>query len=86
MTGHRSPRSRASSAIPWGAAGAIESAITVLTLQHQRIPPTANLERLDPAIDLDVVHKAPRDVRMRAALSNSFAFGGHNSVLVFTTV
>lgn len=69
-----------------GAAGAIESAITVLTLQHQRIPPTANLERLDPAIDLDVVHKAPRDVRMRAALSNSFAFGGHNSVLVFTTV
>ncbi len=68
-----------------GAAGAVESAITVMTLQHQRIPPTANLERLDPAIALDVVHKGPRDTRMRAALSNSFAFGGHNTVLVFTT-
>ncbi|RLV10324.1 3-oxoacyl-ACP synthase [Streptomyces griseocarneus] len=68
-----------------GAAGAVESALTVLTLQHQRIPPTANLDMLDPAIDLDVVHGRPRDVRMRAALSNSFAFGGHNTVLVFTT-
>jgi beta-ketoacyl-acyl-carrier-protein synthase II len=66
-----------------GAAGAIEAAATVLTLRHQLIPPTANLDCLDPEIDLDVVAKAPRPYTMRAALSNSFAFGGQNAVLVF---
>lgn len=66
-----------------GAAGAIEAAATVLTLREQLIPPTANLDRLDPEIDLDVVTKAPRRHTMRAAMSNSFAFGGQNAVLVF---
>ncbi|MCD9904400.1 beta-ketoacyl-[acyl-carrier-protein] synthase family protein [Streptomyces sp. NBC_01174] len=68
-----------------GAAGAIEAAVTVLTLRNQLIPPTANLDRLDPEIDLDIVTKAARPHLMRAALSNSFAFGGQNAVLVFTT-
>ncbi|MGB8943524.1 MAG: beta-ketoacyl-[acyl-carrier-protein] synthase family protein [Streptomyces sp.] len=66
-----------------GAAGAIEAAVTVLSLRHQLIPPTANLDRLDPQIDLDVVTKTPRAHPMRAALSNSFAFGGQNAVLAF---
>ncbi len=69
-----------------GGAGAIEAACTVLTLGHQLIPPTANLDTLDPAMDLDVVTKAPRPQRIRAALSNSFGFGGQNAVLAFTAV
>ncbi|MFI0242346.1 beta-ketoacyl-[acyl-carrier-protein] synthase family protein [Streptomyces sp. NPDC016845] len=66
-----------------GAAGAIEAAVTVLTLQHQLIPPTANLDQMDPQIDLDIVTKTPRPHTMQAALSNSFAFGGQNAVLAF---
>ncbi|UKY47711.1 beta-ketoacyl-[acyl-carrier-protein] synthase family protein [Streptomyces inhibens] len=66
-----------------GGAGAIEAACTVLTLQEQVVPPTANLQCLDPDIDLDVVSKAPRQLRMSAAVSNSFGFGGQNAVLVF---
>ncbi|TSB25611.1 beta-ketoacyl-[acyl-carrier-protein] synthase family protein [Streptomyces benahoarensis] len=69
-----------------GGAGGIEAAATVLSLRHQTIPPTANLDTLDPDIDLDVVHKVPRPTRIRAALSNSFGFGGQNAVVVFTAV
>ncbi|MGW1837789.1 beta-ketoacyl-[acyl-carrier-protein] synthase family protein [Streptomyces sp. NPDC002067] len=68
-----------------GGSGGVEAAATVLTLRHQTIPPTANLDTPDPEIDLDVVHKAPRPTRMRAALSNSFGFGGQNAVAAFTT-
>ncbi|MFE7595171.1 beta-ketoacyl-[acyl-carrier-protein] synthase family protein [Kitasatospora sp. NPDC057512] len=67
-----------------GGAGAIEAAVSVLSLVHQRVPPTANLDRVDPDIDLDVVTKQPREARMTAVVSNSFGFGGQNSVLVFT--
>ncbi|MFI0915321.1 beta-ketoacyl-[acyl-carrier-protein] synthase family protein [Streptomyces abikoensis] len=67
-----------------GASGAIEAALTVLTLQEQLVPPTANLQDLDPAIDADVVHKAARPQEIRAAVSNSFGFGGHNVTLLFT--
>ncbi|MYS21832.1 3-oxoacyl-[acyl-carrier-protein] synthase II [Streptomyces sp. DvalAA-14] len=66
-----------------GGAGAIEAACTVLSLEHQQIPPTANLDHQDPEIDLDIVSKAPRPAPMRAALSNSFGFGGQNAVLLF---
>ncbi|MEU0052230.1 beta-ketoacyl-[acyl-carrier-protein] synthase family protein [Streptomyces sp. NPDC006184] len=69
-----------------GGAGAIEAACTVLTLRHQLIPPTANLDTLDPSMDLDVVAKVPRPHRIRAAVSNSFGFGGQNAVLAFTAV
>jgi 3-oxoacyl-[acyl-carrier-protein] synthase II len=65
-----------------GAAGAIEAALGVLTLRHQTIPPTANLDRLDPEVDLDVVAKEPRRTPIEALISNSYGFGGHNAVIV----
>ncbi|MGA4956276.1 beta-ketoacyl-[acyl-carrier-protein] synthase family protein [Streptomyces lavendulocolor] len=65
-----------------GAAGAIEAVLTVLSLQHRTIPPTANLRRQEPGAELDVVTGAPRTVRMRTALSTSFGFGGQNTALV----
>ncbi|WP_338104743.1 beta-ketoacyl synthase N-terminal-like domain-containing protein [Streptomyces mobaraensis] len=68
-----------------GAAGAVEAAVTVLTVQHGLVPPVANLERLDPALSLDAVRGGPRKQRVDVALSNSFGFGGHNTVLVFRT-
>jgi 3-oxoacyl-[acyl-carrier-protein] synthase II len=67
-----------------GAAGAIEAACAVLTVQHGVVPPTANLDHQDPDIDLDVVAKAPRELPVRVALSNSFGFGGQNAALVVT--
>ncbi|MFF8387503.1 beta-ketoacyl-[acyl-carrier-protein] synthase family protein [Streptomyces kanasensis] len=68
-----------------GGAAAVEAACTVLTLQHQAIPPTANLDRLDPEIELDVVVKSPRRRPVRAALSTSFGLGGHSAALLFRT-
>lgn len=65
-----------------GAAGAIEAALTVLSVQHGTIPPTANLVSQDPQIDLEVVAKAPRTGPVPVAMSNSFGFGGQNAVLV----
>ncbi|MEU7259463.1 beta-ketoacyl-[acyl-carrier-protein] synthase family protein [Streptomyces rimosus] len=67
-----------------GAAGAIEAACSVLTLQHQLIPPVANFTRPDPRIDLDIVAGTPRPHGVEAVLSNSFGFGGQNAVLVLT--
>ena len=64
------------------AAGAVEAVITLLTLQHQRIPPTINYQMPDPAIPLDVVPNQARDARLRHAISNSFGFGGQNVSLV----
>ncbi|MEX0665061.1 MAG: beta-ketoacyl-[acyl-carrier-protein] synthase family protein [Acidimicrobiia bacterium] len=64
-----------------GAAGAVEAVASVLTLEHGTIPPTANYETPDPAIDLDVVAE-PRALGEGVVVSNSFAFGGHNAVLV----
>ncbi|MFI8275529.1 beta-ketoacyl-[acyl-carrier-protein] synthase family protein [Streptomyces sp. NPDC085929] len=68
-----------------GATGAVEAALTVLAVQHSLIPPTANLERPDPAFahDLNFVTKAPTSRRVDAALTHSFGFGGHNVVLAF---
>jgi 3-oxoacyl-[acyl-carrier-protein] synthase II len=67
-----------------GAAGAIEAGLTTLTVQHALVPPTANLDSQDPAVELDVVAKAARAQRVGVAVSNSFGFGGQNAVLVFT--
>ena len=64
------------------AAGAVEAVFTLLTLQHQRIPPTINYAIPDPAIPLDVVPNQARDANMRHAISNSFGFGGQNVSLV----
>jgi 3-oxoacyl-[acyl-carrier-protein] synthase II len=67
-----------------GAAGAIEAALTALTIQHQRVPPVANLEAAAPEFDIDCVTKQARDQPVRAAVSHSFGFGGHNAALVLT--
>jgi 3-oxoacyl-[acyl-carrier-protein] synthase II len=64
------------------AAGAVEAVFSILTLQHQRIPPTINYEVPDPAIPLDVVPNKARDARVSHAISNSFGFGGQNVSLV----
>jgi 3-oxoacyl-[acyl-carrier-protein] synthase II len=64
------------------AAGAVEAAFTLLTLEHQRIPPTINYNLPDPAIPLDVVPNTARDARVNRAISNSFGFGGQNVSLV----
>ena len=64
------------------AAGAVEAVFTLLTLQHQRIPPTINYQIPDPAIPLDVVPNTARDAKLRHAISNSFGFGGQNVSLV----
>ncbi|RAJ40396.1 3-oxoacyl-[acyl-carrier-protein] synthase II [Kitasatospora sp. SolWspMP-SS2h] len=65
-----------------GAAGAVEAALTVLTVEHATVPPTANLEQPDPEIKLDLVAGAPRPQQVGLAVSNSFGFGGQNAVLV----
>ncbi|MEV6345320.1 beta-ketoacyl-[acyl-carrier-protein] synthase family protein [Actinoplanes sp. NPDC051851] len=67
-----------------GAAGAIEAASVVLSLQRALLPPTANLDKLDPAVDLDVVSTRPRHLRPAPAVSTSFGFGGQNAALLFT--
>jgi 3-oxoacyl-[acyl-carrier-protein] synthase II len=67
-----------------GAASAIEAIITVLALREGAIPPTAHLATLDPAcLGVDHVSAARRELPLRVALSNSFAFGGSNAVLAF---
>jgi 3-oxoacyl-[acyl-carrier-protein] synthase II len=65
-----------------GAAGAIEAIVCVLAIQNGVIPPTTNLEHPDPDCDLDYVPNTARQQKVRAAMSNSFGFGGHNSVLL----
>ena len=65
-----------------GAAGAIEAAATVLTIEHGRMPPTAGYEVPDPDIRLDVVTGEGREWTPGPALSNSFGFGGHNGCVV----
>ena len=66
-----------------GASGALEAAVTVLALSKWAIPPTINLETPDPECDLDYTPHMPKRGRIRAAMSNSFGFGGHNASLVF---
>lgn len=66
-----------------GASGAVEAAATALAVGRGILPPTHNLADPDPACDLDHVRGAPRVKGVRAALSNTFAFGGHNISLLF---
>ena len=64
-----------------GGAGGIEAAFTALSLYHEIIPPTINLNNPDPECDLDYVPNVARKMKIRAALSNSFGFGGTNAVV-----
>ncbi len=66
-----------------GAAGALEAAICIMVIKHGIIPPTINLTHPDPECDLDFVPNVARRAKVTTILSNSFGFGGHNSVLVF---
>ena len=64
-----------------GASGALELVAVIGALRDSVVPPTANLDQVDPACDLDYVPNVGRSMPVRAALSNSFAFGGLNAVL-----
>jgi len=66
-----------------GAAGALEAVATVLAIRDHRIPPTIHYETPDPECDLDYVPNQAREAAVNIALSNSFAFGGNNTALVF---
>jgi len=66
-----------------GAAGAIEAVTSVLAIEHGFIPPTIHHDHPDEACDLDVVPDGARDAAIHRVLSNSFAFGGNNTCLVF---
>ncbi|HTX53354.1 MAG TPA: beta-ketoacyl-ACP synthase II [Candidatus Baltobacteraceae bacterium] len=66
-----------------GAAGGVESVITVLTIVRSVIPPTINQDTPDPECDLDYVPNVARKASVRVALSNSFGFGGTNATLAF---
>ncbi len=69
-----------------GAAGAVESVISILAIRDSKIPPTINYETPDPDCDLDIVPNVARDQNVDIVLSNSFGFGGHNASLVFGKV
>ncbi|MCC7084811.1 MAG: beta-ketoacyl-ACP synthase II [Pirellulales bacterium] len=64
-----------------GASGGVELVFAVLALRDSLIPPTINLDTPDPECDLDYTPKEPRERRLKAAISNSFGFGGHNACL-----
>jgi nodulation protein E len=66
-----------------GAAGAVESTAAIMALTHGFVPPTINYNEPDPECDLDYVPNRPRKAELEYAMSNSFAFGGLNAVLVF---
>ncbi|GES27754.1 beta-ketoacyl-[acyl-carrier-protein] synthase family protein [Streptomyces angustmyceticus] len=67
-----------------GAAGGIETVLTVLALEQQLVPPTANLEVVDPRIPVEVVHTEARQAAFQCAVKTSLGFGGHNAALVLT--
>ena len=69
-----------------GGAGALEAGLTVLAMHDQIAPPTINLDHPDPEIRLDLVPHAARPVRIEAAMTNSFGFGGTNASLIFKRV
>ena len=68
------------------AAGAIEAAACVMAIQQGILPPTINFETKDPECDIDMIPNIARKVNIKAAISNSFGFGGQNGVLVFSRV
>ena len=67
-----------------GASGALELPAILGAFENQQLPPTANLDEIDPRCELDYVPCKPREAQVKAAISNSFAFGGSNSVIVLS--
>jgi 3-oxoacyl-(acyl-carrier-protein) synthase len=65
-----------------GASGALELIATVLSTQHGLIPPTANVDKAAPNMEIDIVPGEARAAKIDVAMSNSFAFGGSNAVLI----
>ena len=68
-----------------GGAGAFESMVCLLSIQNGKIPPTINLDKSDPDCDLNYTPNVPKDKTINNAMTNSFGFGGHNGVLVFSS-
>lgn len=66
-----------------GAAGALEASVCIMAIQNGVIPPTINLNKPAPECDLDYTPNVARKIEVNTALSNTFGFGGHNSVLIF---
>jgi 3-oxoacyl-[acyl-carrier-protein] synthase II len=69
-----------------GAAGGLEAVVCALVLQRGVVPPTINLETPDPQCDLDLVPNTARNAKLKAVMSNSFGFGGHNVSLAMRPV
>jgi 3-oxoacyl-[acyl-carrier-protein] synthase II len=69
---------------PLAAAGAIEAAYATLAVRHGIVPPTANVEHVDPRVQLDIVTGKARPRLIRAAVSTSLGFGGNNAAVVLT--
>ncbi len=71
-----------------GGAGAIESIYSILALRDRKAPPTANLDNIDPEINLNVGNNGPVDLPQGdiAAINNSFGFGGHDVAVIFRSV
>ena len=68
-----------------GGAGAFESMVCLLSIQNGKIPPTINLDNNDPDCDLNYTPNIPKDKTINIAMTNSFGFGGHNGVLIFSS-
>jgi 3-oxoacyl-(acyl-carrier-protein) synthase len=67
-----------------GASGALEAAISIMAMINSIVPPTINLENPGPGCDLNYTPNISISKPIRTVMSNSFGFGGHNSVLIFT--
>ncbi len=69
-----------------GAAGVVESIACLLAMENQLVPPTINIENLDPEVDLDVTPNKPKERKIEHVLNNGFGFGGHNATLIFRKI
>ncbi|MBF0586327.1 beta-ketoacyl-ACP synthase II [Prosthecochloris sp. N3] len=69
-----------------GAAGVVESINCLLAMNNGVVPPTINIDNLDPEIDVDVTPNTPKERTINYSLNNGFGFGGHNATLIFKTV
>ena len=69
-----------------GAAAAIEAIFSIKAMYHNYVPPTINIENLDPECDLDVTPNNGKSRELNAAMSNAFGFGGTNASVIFQKV